>query len=49
LQFGKWSGVRGFEALPMLYQDTDFKSNQQLSKITNKIKRLILANSLANS
>ena len=33
----------------MLYQDSDFQSNQQLSKTKDTVKRLILDNSLDNS
>ena len=41
--------MSGFDALHRYHFSPDFQSNQQLSKITDKVNRLILANSLAYS
>ena len=38
-----------FDALHRYHFSPDFQSNQYLSKKADKVKRLILANSLANS
>jgi hypothetical protein len=44
-----WRTREGFDASLRGYQKPDFQSNQYLSKIKDKVKRLILDNSLDNS
>ena len=49
LELGKWCPGAEFDALHRYHFSPDLQSNQLLSKIKDKVKRLILANSLVNS